>query len=322
MISESLYQRVLIDPVKKGADELFIVSGYATSAMAFHHMEEIQKSECKIRIHLLVGMCSTDGLSLSNHRGFQKIMGESHPQWFQCSYIYDTPPVHSKLYIWRRGGSSFESFIGSANYTQTAFSNRQGEIMAPICDIEVLGYFEELEKRSVYCNHNEIDTMVRIYNDQYYYKRHVHEEHVFDVDEKSDNSRDESVTVSLLSRTGEVQRAGGLNWGQRESRNRNEAYLQLSPDVYKSDFFPEKGVHFTVVTDDSKTFICTRAQKNEYGAAIETPHNNALLGEYFRNRLGMANGAFITRSDLEDYGRTDVKFYKFDDENYYMDFSQ
>ena len=70
MILKSLYQRVLIDPVKKGADELFIVSGYATSAMAFHHMEEIQKSECKIRIHLLVGMCSTDGLSLSNHRGF------------------------------------------------------------------------------------------------------------------------------------------------------------------------------------------------------------------------------------------------------------
>jgi hypothetical protein len=64
-------------------------------------------------------------------------------------------------------------------------------------------------------------------------------------------------------------------------------------------------------------------QKHLYVAVhkIETPHNNALLGEYFRNRMGLANGAFVTRKDLKLYGRDDVKFYKFDDENYYMDFS-
>jgi hypothetical protein len=37
-----------------------------------------------------------------------------------------------------------------------------------------------------------------------------------------------------------------------------------------------------------------------------------LLREYFRNRLGLANGSFVTRQDLEHYGRTDVIFYKFD----------
>jgi hypothetical protein len=124
-----------------------------------------------------------------------------------------------------------------------------------------------------------------------------------------------------LSRTGEVQNTGGLNWGHRDKRNRNEAYIQLPPEVYKSDFFPVKPQHFTVVTDDSKTFICCRAHKGRTGEAIETPHNNSLLGEYFRNRLGLPNGAFVTRSDLEKYGRTDVIFYKFDNENYYMDFS-
>ncbi|MDA3955804.1 MAG: NgoFVII family restriction endonuclease, partial [Oceanispirochaeta sp.] len=115
-----------------------------------------------------------------------------------------------------------------------------------------------------------------------------------------------------------------LNWGhgeKRTRRNKNEAYIQLSPEVYKSDFFPKKGQHFTVVTDDSKLFICTRAQKKDTdGTAIETPHNNSLLGEYFRNRLGLVNGAFITKNELQQYGRTDVTFYKFDDENYYMDF--
>jgi hypothetical protein len=76
-----------------------------------------------------------------------------------------------------------------------------------------------------------------------------------------------------------------------------------------------------VVTDDGKDFFCVRAQKDKEGQAIETPKNNSLLGEYFRYRLGLKNGEFITRTHLEKYGRTDVTFYKIDDEGYYMDFS-
>ena len=51
------------------------------------------------------------------------------------------------------------------------------------------------------------------------------------------------------------------------------------------------------------------------------PASNALLGEYFRNRLGLANGAYVTAADLRSYGRTDVTFIKIDEEHYYMDFS-
>ena len=54
---------------------------------------------------------------------------------------------------------------------------------------------------------------------------------------------------------------------------------------------------------------------------ITTPASNALLGEYFRNRLGLANGAYVTAADLRSYGRTDVTFIKIDEEHYYMDFS-
>ena len=55
--------------------------------------------------------------------------------------------------------------------------------------------------------------------------------------------------------------------------------------------------------------------------AITTPASNALLGEYFRNRLGLGNGAYIEKRHLQAYGRMDVTFYKIDDEQYYMDFS-
>ena len=77
--------------------------------------------------------------------------------------------------------------------------------------------------------------------------------------------------------------------------------------------------HFTAITDDRHQLILRIEQQND--KAITTPARNSDLGEYFRNRLGLANGAPVTRADLDRYGRTDVVFLKLDDETYYMDFS-
>ncbi len=85
-------------------------------------------------------------------------------------------------------------------------------------------------------------------------------------------------------------------------------------------FFPDIGVQFTVYTDNDKVLICTRAQQN--GKAIHTPHDNSIIGKYFRERLGLRLGALVRKEDLERYGRTDIVFYKIDNETYYMDFSR
>jgi len=74
-----------------------------------------------------------------------------------------------------------------------------------------------------------------------------------------------------------------------------------------------------VLTDDNKVMICSRAQQN--GKALRTPSNNSEIGIYFRQRLGVPLGDAVQLSDLENYGRTDVCFYKIDDETYFMDFS-
>ncbi len=88
----------------------------------------------------------------------------------------------------------------------------------------------------------------------------------------------------------------------------------------KSDFFPGKGIHFSVMTDDGQAFILSRGQDNDKG--ISTPLNNSLLGRYFRKRLGVPDGGYVRREDFERYGRTDITFYKLDDKQYFMDFSQ
>jgi hypothetical protein len=319
MIYTDLYNEVLIKPCQEGADSLKIISGYATSTMASGHLEDLHRKHLNAQISLFVGMCPSDGLSMSNHHGFQSIVNsntDAFKRRFVCSYIHEAPSVHSKLYIWYKDHSLYRAFIGSANYTKNAFYN-QRELLAEIRDRNIEQYCQIIECDSVFCDLPEAEELICVQNDGSYYRKHIHEDNTIGIVPEV-----EHVAVPLLSnRTGEVQNVGGLNWGHRDRRNRNEAYIQLPPDVYNSNFFPPRPQFFTVVTDDSKSFICRRAEKGGPGKTIHTPQNNSLLGEYFRNRLGLANGAFVTRQDLERYGRTDVVFYKFDNDEYYMDFS-
>lgn len=87
-----------------------------------------------------------------------------------------------------------------------------------------------------------------------------------------------------------------------------------------ANFFPEKGRYFTLLTDDGKIFIPTC--DNETGKVLRTPRDSGETGLYFRSRLGLKSAVQVTTQDLRNYGRTDVDFYKLDDENYIMDFSK
>ena len=129
----------------------------------------------------------------------------------------------------------------------------------------------------------------------------------------------ESVKVFLLDKNNDVQY--GLNWGQRDGREPNQAYLQLTPEVYRSDFFPVKKHYFLVDTDDGISFVMNRGQKGEDGSALETPEDNSLLGKYLRKRLGVPEGAKIEKSAIDSYGRNDIDFIKIGDNHYKMNFS-
>lgn len=99
----------------------------------------------------------------------------------------------------------------------------------------------------------------------------------------------------------------------------NNNFIPLPSNLWNSGFFPELAWHFVVLTDDEIFFFCSREKLN--GKGIYSVQEKSSFGEYFRNRLGLPNGAFITKDDLLRYGRTDVDFYKIDEENYFMDFS-
>ena len=203
MIYSDLYKQALINPCSEGATHLKIISGYATSAMAFHHLEDLREKGLYPRVSLLVGMCPSDGLSVSNHRGFQNILStENYRKHFSCSYIFKPPSVHSKLYVWFKDDKLYKTFIGSANYTQNAFYH-QREVLSEINGVNVIPYFYELEKDSIFCNVIESEELVRLYNDKKYYREHIHEDK--GIDSIPDGTEVENVTVSLLSSNGEVR---------------------------------------------------------------------------------------------------------------------
>jgi hypothetical protein len=322
-LGRTLFEQILIDPASAGADSLRIVSGYASPAMAYHHAEALKAIHRAVSVELIVGMCAQEGLGESQHLGFRQMMETDLVDRFNCSYLTALPPVHSKVYVWRRGSVPIAAFVGSANYTQAAFKGRLREFMVPADLRACSDYFDSLVPQTIYCNHQDADGEIIVYNDQQFEYRQRMGRLTQDTVSAPGNETAglPSVTISLLDRSGDLPQRSGLNWGQRPELNRepNQAYIRVPLEIARTDFFPPRGEHFTLLTDDHKVLICTRAQDG--GKAIEGPKDNSLLGEYFRRRLGLADGATVTKEDLLRHGRTDLTFYKVDTETYNLDFS-
>jgi len=324
MYNSNFRDLVLIDPIRQGANGLKIVSGYATHTMASWHIRELVTQNCNpIDITLIVGMCSFDGISQSVHDGFINLVRRNNTPAqsnLTCQYVVEGVPVHSKLYLWEKDERPFRAFMGSANYTQAAFSPMRRELLDECDPVAALDYFNAIEPNTIYCSHAEVEDKIRILPSHSILE--AEEAPVVSVR----GAGVQSLTLSLLARGGETGTKSGLNWGQRDGREPNQAYISLPAEAARSEFFPIEDIvtgkhnpHFSVVTDDNVNLILRVEQAGS--KAITTPLNNSLIGEYFRSRIGAANGAYVTRQDLERYGRTDVTFYKLDDEQFFMDFS-
>lgn len=313
LITKNIFSKVLLEPANNSSD-LYIVSGYASSTMASYHAEILKEQEANINVHLIIGMTSKNGLSVKDHIEFKNLMENELPGRFECSYLINHYPVHSKVYSWLHKNEPIRGFLGSANYSQQAFIiNHQGEVASECNSLQAYEYYQSLIDNTLFCTHQDVEEEITMYDNRIITSNQN--------TTKAGNSTAglEKVTITLVNNSGMVSASSGLNWGQRSGREPNQAYIPLKSEVCNTDFFPPIGQHFTINTDDGKILICTRAQQN--GKAIHTPLNNSQIGEYFRNRLNVANGELVIMADLTNYGRTDIDFYKVDEENYFMDFS-
>ena len=313
LLTENLFQQVLIEPAKqRRANKMLAVSGYVTSSMVHKHTDYLRKINCQSSITVIAGMVPRQGIDKAHHKQFVKFSQEGiFSSKFSCRYVTSDNPVHAKVFLWMQNEKPVVAFAGSANYTITGFSENQNEAVTHVNPDEALDFYNQTIERTVDCLDQEIETKVNIKTQQQTSKKVLQRENE-DVDT-------DSVTLSLLdSRTGETPEKSGLNWGKREGRNPNQAYIAVPSLVRRQKFFPKKKEPFTVLTDDGESFIFVVAQDGD--KALHTTQDNSILGKYFRKRLQIESGKFVEKKHLLKYGRANVTFTKIDDETYYMDF--
>lgn len=317
LICDDLFDKVLMDPARRGLTDLKIISGYASSSMVNQHLAYLQGESIYIRsLELIVGMALRDGISIADYKGFS-----DNNRRFRCFsgyYSLNDIPIHSKLYIWSDKFGNTEAYIGSANYTQNAFLRRSNdEILSPCDPRTAMLYYESISNYVIDCCNPDVQNLFAIIETRRMIEEARRPQRSSEV--ANNNRFGTTFTLSLLAENGEIPLKSGLNWGQRPGREPNQAYIPIPMIHQLNNFFPNKGEVFNVITDDDILLVCCRAQGN-YGKAIQTTQNNSEMGIYFRDRIGVPRGDFVTKEDFLNYGRTDVDITKLDESTFYMNF--
>ncbi|GAB7140324.1 NgoFVII family restriction endonuclease [Deferribacterales bacterium RsTz2092] len=311
ILKKDLFNEILLHPAEH-FDELCVVSGFATPAMAVHHLSAVEETFDRdtLKINLIIGMTPLSGISKPHHKNFVKL-AENRPD-FVCSYIeQNSAPIHTKLYTWLNNGKPEIAFLTSANYTLNAFRQLQDEVATECNPEEAFEYYNSKIAHSSYCTCPEVTDLVVEAGTKTY--------EIPEVEHEATKTNGEMVKLPLFSeRTGKIHNHAGLNWGQRDGREPNQAYIPIPSNIARSGFFPPRGEHFSVLTDDGIPFVCAVAQQND--KAIHTSNNNSEFGEYFRRKLNVPLGKPISLANLDRYGNRYVSFTKINEEEYYMEF--
>lgn len=310
-LTSNLFDEVIDRPYNDGYRNLRILSGYASSAFLYH----VVSNYPDINLELIVGMASKDGIRRSNHAHFIDIV-TNNPN-VSVKYHTSAPSIHTKIYHWYNEGLLNDSvtYVGSANFSWNGFRD-QVELLAraDYTNIEQVFSFTD----AISCIDPAVTEYINLSNQIIPVTNQIGT-----VEPISDllASRTPVRLSLLLNNDTAIHEKAGLNWGQREGREPNQAYIPVSIKVHRRnpDFFPPYEHPFTLITDDESSFLCVMSQANR--KAIQTSLSNSILGRYFRQRLNVPLGARVDVQDVLNYGKTYVEIFKIDTETYFMDFS-
>lgn len=292
-----------MDPAREGGAELRIVSGYASPAMLESHLRMFQEEGLSVNIHLIIGMLQGK-LDEQNKSSYQAIMST---EWggskaADVSVICQGPPVHSKVYVWGGLSGYKKAFAGSANYSLSAMLEETTmEVCAEVSWQSASEYIRGCERNSQSVNLVTATPSMRRAEPAFMLSDAAPEE--------STIIRSEFIDIPLLVPEGEIMQTpakSGINWGQREGREPNQAYLGLSPKI--RDFFPAPSVRFMVYTRSHGGFVGVRAQAD--GKALQSSTNNSILGLILRQALGVKPGAYVTAEDVRRAGMETLRCYR------------
>ena len=145
MITENLYEKVLINPATNGSNELFVVSGYSSATFLNRHLIQLKDIASVVKINLLIGMPQ----KRNDHSAYLNIK-RLFPDNFDGYYFSGRPGVHSKTYSWIKNDVPTIGFLVQANYSQYGFFNSmQQNQMVEDDPFMIRDYFENLKRNSI-----------------------------------------------------------------------------------------------------------------------------------------------------------------------------
>lgn len=340
MFTEEFEEKILLGPARKngtGCNHLRIITAFTDAERISSHLIRLADGRNKefasnIKVDIILGMTRGAGLTEKKHKRLcsliEHLNGVIGMPKVSCRYIVEGRQVHSKVYIWSKGGQAVTAYCGSVNYTMNAFFVRR-ECME-VCDAkEAMHYYKSLLKDTINCLNEEATSRLTFAT-----KKNMED----DIAETNLENLSweqlkgltllDDLCVSLLKADGSDTGYGsGVNWGIRRNgykRDRNQAYIPYNTADRKKGFFPEKNADgtypvFKVVIKGQGAFYMRQAQA--HGKALETPESNAIIGEWLRKILGIPDGTYITKEMLEQAGGTSVRFKKYSEDIYSLEFS-
>jgi len=325
MWAEKLKERILLPPTRQ-CNRLVVLAGYGSASFAEDHILSLGGKGSDFQIELTLGMVPWEGIGNASHERYQRLESV-YAGTFQCYYRTNSPRSHAKCYVWLNSQAPVRAYIGSANYSRTAFDGGvQKEIMTQVDETTAWDFVQRETQLRISCSDPSVSKYVSIVPERRWTRIRTINAPLQVPNPPPDLVGVPSVRLPLyIKRTGKTHQGGGLNWShtpKRMLRDQNEAYIPVSSHVYRTGFFPPKDRLFLVVTDDNQHFECKMTQgTTAEPKAIETPDSLAILGRYFRSRMNVPLGSFVSHADLVAYGRDHVDFYRIGDDVYFMDFS-
>ncbi len=345
-IHEKFDEPVLYAPARieqsNPCNSLKIVTAFTDCERISTHMIQLAEGMKNKRfvpdmsVDIILGMTKSS-LSQKKHEDICRLIhflnGSREMPKVTCRYICQGPEVHTKLYLWSYPSKApidipWISYCGSLNYTMNAFYKRRETVS--LCDsMEAFKYYDALLNDTIDCFDPAVNERLKnVVNNA---PGDAEDTDNLDLDYVYYDEQQPIavIEVSLLRADGSDTGYGsGVNWGIRKNgtkRDQNQAYIPYNSQDRLPGFFPdrinpddENCPMFRVLTKDYGSFHMRMAQQGN--KALQSVESNAILGEWIRKKIGAPSGGYITKQMLEHYGKTSVKFRKYADGTYLLDF--
>lgn len=257
--------------------------------------------------------------------------------------------IHSKLYIWKKGGKTVAAYIGSANFSKNGLNKDYRESLADLTSED----FDELDKYIEYIMSQVTDNPIIIEDQRIIQDRTPNTPQVF---QQPDTVL--SAELTLLGSQGEVPPFSGLNWGLSRHNGSHtsigDAYVPIHKDVirqnpglvkaFNPNYHLESGTRkrnsdpIELIWDDGVVMEALLEGEQELEGSVYPKQiasfsskkvsiegkpisNKSILGRYLRNRLKVGIDDVITKDLLDSYGRSTITLSLLSDGIYFADFS-